>query len=98
MEKTIKLSDGFYITTDPMNFILNRSIVSFGNGANKTDKPRLVDKQLGYYGTLEKCLKGYIEELQNAGTEDFVGTVEEYIKRIQDINNAAVAEIRRLLK
>lgn len=89
----VQLTDGYYIEGIPLNYVLMKSYISCGNGANKTQKPRMINTVVGYYMTVEGAIDGYIREIKRTGAEDFNGDLNEYIKRITDITNNAVEKI-----
>lgn len=93
----IKLSNEYYIETVPLNYVLHRAYISYGEGKNADSKPRMVDKVCGYYISVEAALGGYVRQLAFDKTEDFEGNLEEYIARIKQILDSATKEFERLV-
>lgn len=94
----IKLSNEYYIEQEPLNFILRRKTTSYGTGKNQYEEPKLVTKDCGYYGSLGEAIKGYFRQAIADKTADFDGSMEEYVKRVENIVDNAVTEIKRLNK
>lgn len=93
LEKPAILSEEYYIVQDTYCYVLKKSYVSYGNGKNKSVKPRLIEKVVGYYPRFEDCVMRYFEEVIKDNTEDFTGDLENYCKRIEDIKNSAVEKV-----
>lgn len=85
------LNNEYYIEQiDDWNVVLRKAYVSYGSGKAQFDEPKMVVKELGYYRTVKQALGGFLRQTQTENTADFNGQIEEYIKRIEDIDNNAV--------
>lgn len=91
--EVLQLTEGYYIEAIPLNYVLKKTYVSYGNGNNKSTKPRMMETEVGYFMTVEGAIKTYIRELIKEGTQDFNGNLEDYIKRIENITNNATEKI-----
>lgn len=91
--EVIQLSDEYYIESIPLNYVLKKCYVSYGNGNNKSTKPRMMETEVGYFMTVEGAIKTFIRLIQKDGTQDFNGNLEDYIKRIENITNNATEKI-----
>lgn len=93
----IILDENWYITGIPYNYVLMHQTVSYGKGKNK-GAARLVNKEEGYYSSVEGALEGFRKKMVKERTEDFVGSVPEYIARIKNINDSAVDKMLKGVK
>lgn len=93
----IRLPNNYRIQQlDEYNFQLTHSYTSYGSGDNVSEAPKTVTKSLGYFRSVEEATKRYIKEVVKEGTQDFDGTLEEYVKRVANITDNAVKEVLRL--
>lgn len=93
------LNNEYYIEdVDDWNVILRRSYITYGSGKTQYEEPKLVTKDLGYYRTVGEALKGFLMKTRSDNTEDFNGSIEGYIKRIDDITNNAIERMERGIK
>jgi len=92
-KEVLQLTEGYYIESIPLSYVLKKTYVSYGNANNKSTKPRMMETEVGYFMTVEAAIKTYIRELIKEGTQDFSGNLEDYIKRIENITNNATDRI-----
>lgn len=93
----IILDEDYFIDSDGLNYTLKSFKKSFGKGKNKTDIPRIVETDCGYFTTVEGAVRKYIKETAMTKASDFVGSLEDYCKRIENIMKTATeTEIRRV--
>lgn len=93
----IILDEDYYIDSDGLNYTLKCYKKSFGKGKNKTDVPRIVEQDVGYYTRVEGAVRRYITDMCMKKTADYVGSLEDYCKRIENIMKTATeTEIRRV--
>lgn len=93
----IILDENWYITGIPLNYVLKHMKVSNGKGVN-AGKTRLVESEEGYYTSIEAALQGFQRKAIKERTEDFEGTLDEYIARIKNINDSAVDKMLKGVK
>lgn len=93
----IILDENWYITGIPLNYVLMHQRVSYGKGKN-AGNARLVEVEEGYYTSIEAALEGFNRKAIKERTEDFEGTIEEYIARIKNINDSAVDRMLKGVK
>lgn len=68
----VRLSNEYFIEQIPYNYVLKQSTVSYGSGDKVSNKPKLVEKDCGYYGTFGEAVKGYLKLAISEKTQDFV--------------------------
>lgn len=93
----ISLSDNYFIEQIPLCYVLRKAQVTYGCGRNKSDKPRMTVKDLGYYMSVKDAIEGYVKKLAYEKTEDFNGNLEDYCDRLQNIFDGATNAIVKLL-
>lgn len=93
LKAPVQLSEEYYIEQDTYCYALKKSYVSYGNGKNKSAKPRLIEKVVGYYPKFVDCIERFVKETIKDNTKDFSGDLESYCSRIEDITNNAVGKI-----
>lgn len=82
----IFLDEDFYIAESDSSYELHELKKSFGNGINKSDMPRIVDKTLCYPHSVAHAIEVYINRFRvKKDTENFEGSLEDYVKRIENI-------------
>lgn len=79
------LSNEYRLESIPLNYVLIKTNLSYGNANNKTDTPKLVESVVGYYPTIYSAIKRYIDNVVKDQTEDFNGNPEEYLNRLENI-------------
>ena len=94
----IALSENYYIVQMQLCYALIKSELSYGSGKNKTNKPRLVEKTVGYFQTIRGCVNQFIKCTIDDNTETFDGNLEEYVKRVEEITKEAVEKITRYVE
>lgn len=82
----IFLDEDFYIEQKDTCYSLHELRKSYGTGNNKTDMPRIVDKELCFPNTIPQAINIYINRFRvKKDTENFEGSLEDYVKRIENI-------------
>lgn len=86
----IKLSHGWVIKNDPLNFILCK--------IKKKEKGKHIGEEYEsehkYYGTLEQAFNGYITELERQSIHEGVKDIKMALSDIQSVHNAILSEVR----
>ena len=93
----IILDEEWSIKGVPYNYVLCHMKVSHGKGKNK-GAARLVEEEVGYYSSIIGALKGFRDKATKERTEDFEGTIDEYIARITNIQDSAVEKMLKGVK
>lgn len=91
----VNLNNEYYIEQIPYNYVLRRAGLSLGTGKDKSEKPKMVVTDCGFYPTVQAAVEGFIKLTQSQRSADFNGNLMEYVKRIDDITTNAVEEIKR---
>lgn len=88
----IKVGTDYLIDTDERNYILySLTVVQKGKHAGETR--RTVE---GYFQTLEQALRAIVDRNTISGLEG-VETVQNAVKRVEEINARTLAEIKAVL-
>lgn len=82
----IILTDTWSIEGIPLNYVLKHKKLSSGTGKNQGET-RMVEVDEGYHTTVTGALKSFEAKYIKEQTEDFEGSVDDYIKRIENIVN-----------
>ena len=73
--------------------------VKLTNGTGKNIGPmRMIEARVGTYGDLDTALNKFWEKYLLEGTNDFEGSLEEYITIIRNLINSAIKETRGMVK
>ena len=89
----IKLTNGFYIEVDEMNYTLKRKYVT----EDKEGKPKDVEKTIGYYSSLDGAIKRYITLNQIVLNSREAMELDEFVKSIERINNEALRQFKTMI-
>lgn len=76
----INLRDDYVIEVDPLNYTLKKDMKTKDK---KTGNP--VYKIIGYYSTLESCIKGFIDLMQREKLAEGEYTLNEALNALRDI-------------
>lgn len=81
----IKIDENFYMTSDNSNWVLNREVKGELNPATGKHK---VSKDVWYCGTLEGCLKRYINEAPKVAKsiEELLEVLKSCVETINNLN------------
>ena len=77
-----KLDKNFSLTTDEHNFTLNKIRVKGEESENAGEE---YYSAIGYYGTLEMCLKGYLKHSLRKDS-DGVKNVNMLLNKLEEVN------------
>ena len=86
---TYKLSFGFYIEMDALNYTLRRKYM----GKSRDGQEKEAVKICGYFGNLESAVKEYLRLVQLENLKDETFSSDEFLNAIEKSNEAAVEEI-----
>lgn len=87
----IIIDDDWYITADPLNYILNYE----HDFIDKDGNNKRTSSVIGYYPSVEIALAFYLKKNRSHLTYDFYGTIDDYIDKIYEINNEAVEKVKK---
>lgn len=87
----IILNDDYYITNDPLNFILMKK--KKNDASRKTTKNENRDVVIAYLTSAELAIARFLKEVQKKKASDFDGRIEEYYDAICKINQETVDEL-----
>jgi len=90
----INLKNGYYIEIDTLSYTLRQKYT----GKTKSGEEKEAYRTFGYYGTVEKAIKRYIELSQLDVLDGERLTLEEYVDSIQKINAIALQGIQEELR
>lgn len=93
----IILTDTWSIEGIPLNYVLKHKKISSGTGKN-IGETRMVEVDEGYHTTVTGALKSFKGKYIKEQTEDFEGSVEDYIKRIENIENNFFSKLEARVK
>lgn len=95
----VRLNNEYYVeSVDDWNVVLRKSYVSYGSGAHQSEKPKMVEKDLGYFRTVEEALTRFWRITEREKTEDFDGDIEGYINRLENIRKDTVDTLINITK
>lgn len=91
----IKLSNGYYIEIDPLNFTLKQTY----EGKRKTGDKKEAERLIGYYGNIEDALESFLKHNQIDFMEELNVSMDlnTYLKSVQEANIQAVEAIKCML-
>ena len=87
----IKLTNGYYIEVEPLNFTLKQKYVS-----NKTGKE--AERTFGYFRKLEEALDKFLRLNQIDVLSDMGMGMHDYVKKVEESNRMAVQAIKSVLE
>mgnify|MGYP003304628626 CR=1 FL=1 len=92
------LDKDWYIDQIPLNYVVVHRKMSFGNAKNKTPEPKLVDDVIGYCNDnrIENALRLYVNARIKRDSENFEGSLDDYMVKIQDITNNCVQQMAKI--
>ena len=91
----INLTNGYYIEIDGLNHTLKKKYIA----ERKDDKAKYqAEKVCGYYNNLAGAVEKFVRLNQIDLMKQEALEMEEYVKRIEEINKAAVQAIKSVLK
>jgi len=84
----IRITEEYSISTDPYNYILKHTHQTTDRKTKElTGKSR--EEIVGFYSRLGDAIEGYIRNEQKELTDDFKGTLKEYVRIIEQITKSA---------
>ena len=89
----INLSNGYYIDSDPLNYILKQSYI----GKTSDGKEKECSRTCGYYGSIRRAVYGFIEMNQKALTAEFEGDLGRYVGVIEKLNETTVLDVEKAI-
>ena len=89
----INLSNGYYIDSDPLNYILKQSYI----GKTKDGKEKECTRTCGYYGSIRKAVEGFIDMNNKALTAEYEGDLMRYVGVIEKLNEMAVSDVEKAI-
>lgn len=90
----IKLTNGFFIEIDEMNYTLKQNFI----GKGKDEKPKTSVRVIGYFSTMDGAIKRYITVNQTQLLLEEAMEMEQYVKSIEKINNDALRQFKSILE
>lgn len=89
----VNLTNGYYIEIDTMNYTLMQKYI----GKDKSGNPKEAVRVLGYFTTLKGAVDKYLKAHQLDEMADTSMEMEEYVKKVEEINKTAVQAIDSVL-
>lgn len=84
----IRITEEYSISTDPLNYILKHTHQTMDRKTKElTGKSR--EEVIGYYSRLGDAIDGYLRFEQKQLTDDFKGTLKEYVRIIEQVTKSA---------
>jgi hypothetical protein len=91
----INLTNGYLIEVDDLNYTLKQRYI----GEDKDGNPKEAERVCGYFGKdLDSAVRKYLRLNQNALMDQEAMEMEEYMKKIHEINNEAVKAIKSVIE
>lgn len=89
----INLSNGYYIDSDPLNYILKQSYT----GKTNDGKEKECSRTCGYYGSIRNAVEGFIAMNQKSLTAEYEGDLRRYVGVIEKLNETAVSDVEKAI-
>ena len=91
----IRLTNGYFIEVEGVEHTLKR--MSMSQPKDKNKPPKEVIKDIGYFPTLKSAIKRYLALIQSEELDSLSLTTEEYVAKIESINEETINRISDLL-
>lgn len=90
----IKLTNGYYIEIDPLNYTLRQEYV----GKTKEGQEKKGIRTIGYFSNMKNAVDRFLKMNQVDELRDFSGDFKEYVKKVEEVNKTAVKAICEVLE